>query len=233
MKFLITSMIMFLTFLIININILTINGLKNSMKFTSQFDNLKNKYKEKILDGEINHNKLMNDTTIISVLEKKIKSIYNKLNLNTDELIHLKKVTTNVDEYIVFLKILIDKLNSFAKLENSIQITNNTKLLINNKKKFDNYQFESINSKVKNIEYEKNKSLISGNKKNNSAFQYHIKQNYTLSHKASRNKHFEKKPSYVNISHIKEQSSNIHFYQLKLFILFMLERLVNLNLNLK
>jgi len=75
---------MFLIFLIININILTINSLKNRIKITSQLDNLKGKYKEKILYGEINESQLMNDTAIILALENKIKSIYIKLNLNTD-----------------------------------------------------------------------------------------------------------------------------------------------------
>ena len=165
MKFLITSIIMFLIFLIININILTINSLENRIKFTSQLDNLKGKYKEKILYGEINESQLMNDTAIITALENKIKSIYIKLNLNTDELIHLKRITTNVDEYIVFLKILIDKLNSFAKFETIINKMNQTKITYNiekdqsSKKKKDINYFKANDAVFKGRKY-MNTSLI-------------------------------------------------------------------------
>jgi len=89
------------------------------MKLTSHFalTNLKEKFKEKFLNNEINPKKEMNDTVIIRALENKIKIIYQRLNLNTEELVHLKKITTNADEYIVFMKILIDKLNSVRKME--------------------------------------------------------------------------------------------------------------------
>lgn len=138
MKFLITSMIMFLTLLIININIQTINGLKNRMRFTSQLENLKDKYKEKILYGDSNKTKLMSDTTVIATLEDKIKTIYQKLNLNTVELMHLKKITTNVDEYIVFLKILIDKLSTLRKFEKSVNQINRINGVFDDEKDKDN-----------------------------------------------------------------------------------------------
>lgn len=160
MKFLITSMIMFLTLLIININIQTINGLKNRMKFTSQLDNLKDKYKEKILYGEIKQSKVMNDTTIIEALENKIRTIYKKLNLNSEELIHLKKITPNVDEYIVFLKILIDKLSSFRKLEKNIKQINGMNDAFNRDKvkenKYKRKNRNDTNSNVNENKFEEN-----------------------------------------------------------------------------
>lgn len=165
MKFLIISMIMFLTFLIININIVTINGLKNSMKFTSQLDNLKDKYKEKIFYGEVNQSKIMNDTVIIESLEKKIKTIYKKLNLNTEELVHLKKITSNVDEYIVFLKILIDKLNSVRKLERNINQNTEINSILKNEKdrslgKKGDYGYMNIKSPEKNMLTNVNKNAL-------------------------------------------------------------------------
>jgi hypothetical protein len=175
---------MFLIFLIININILTINSLKNRIKITSQLDNLKGKYKEKILYGEINESQLMNDTAIILALENKIKSIYIKLNLNTDVLIHLKRITTNVDEYIVFLKILIDKLNSFAKFDTIINKMNQTKITYkiekdkSSKKKRDINYFKANDAVFKGRKY-LNTSLINNHTPNSN----HSNDKFNLLHK--------------------------------------------------
>jgi len=142
MKFLITTLIMFMTLLIINFKIHSINGSSNKMRFSSSLENLKDKYKEKILSGEFDQKKALNDTFLIDNLENKIKNIYKKLNLKTDELIHLRKLTTNVDEYIVFLKILIDKLNSIKKLNENMKINEDQSI---------DYKKEKIRNIKKNV----------------------------------------------------------------------------------
>jgi len=85
------------------------------IKSQSQFETLKGKFREKILSSKRDFPIGLNDTEIIKRLENKVMEFYHLLNLNTNELINLKKITFKNDEYIVFLKILVDRLSSETK----------------------------------------------------------------------------------------------------------------------
>ncbi len=118
MKFIFGSLVTFLIFLIVNLNNLTINGLENQLQLSTRIDNLKDKYIEKILSQEIG-NKQIDNKQILSALESKIKIIYKKLNLKIDDLFHLKKLVKDDEEYNIFLKIIIDNLNSIKEFDNN------------------------------------------------------------------------------------------------------------------
>lgn len=139
MKINICSWKLLLLLLMMQLFIHLVFNLKNQIRATSQLENLKDKYKDKILFKDNSALSALNDTLLIAKLENRIKFIYKKLNLKTDELIHLEKITNNPDEYIVFLKILIDRLSSIQNFNYgsnksfNYQMNNNSNNLVNNK----------------------------------------------------------------------------------------------------